>query len=66
MQCAKTLKFIFDQYHYVYYISGFEFFFHILHQCIRMYDFKFETTCDRKLTEGQTTNNEIGYCTFAV
>ena len=40
--------------------------FHILHQCIRMYDFKFETTCDRKLTEGQTTNNEIGYCTFAV
>lgn len=40
--------------------------FYILHQCIRMYDFKFETTCDRKLTEGQTTNNEIGYCTFAV
>ena len=40
--------------------------FHILHQCIRMYDFKFETTCDRKLTEGQTTNNEIGYCTFAM
>lgn len=40
--------------------------FHILHQCIIMYDFKFETTCGRKLTEGQTTNNEIGYCTFAM